>query len=72
MFKKFLSIFNIFNKNFSIKILFKRFFGAVFLLLILICLISTLIVLNLFSFLTISEKYSNFIYEIIVNSFKKI
>ena len=72
MFKKFLKFSNIFNKNFSIKRLFKRFFGEVFLLLILICLISTLIVLNLFSFLTISEKYSNFIYEIIVNSFKKI
>lgn len=69
MIKKFL---NIFNKDFSIKRLFKRFFCAVFLLLILICLISTLIVLNLFSFLTISEKYSNYTYEIIVNSFKKI
>ena len=68
----FLKFSNIFNKNFSIKRLFKRFFGAVFLQLILICLISALIVLNLFSFLTISEKYLNFIYEIIVNSFKNI
>ena len=68
----FLEFSNIFNRNFSIKRLFKRFFGAVFLLLILICLISALIVLNLFSFLTISEKYSNFVYEIIVNSFKNI
>lgn len=68
----FLKFSNIFNRNFSIKRLFKRFFGSVFLLLILICLISALIVLNLFSFLTISEKYSNFVYEIIVNSFKKI
>ena len=67
----FLKFSNIFNKDFSIKILFKRFFGAVFLLLILTCLICTLIVLNLFSFLTISEKYSNFVYEVIVNSFNK-
>lgn len=68
----FLKFSNIFNKDFSIKRLFKRFFSAVFLLLILMCLISALIVLNLFSFLTISEKYSYSIYEIIVNSFKKI
>lgn len=68
----FLKFSNIFNKDFSIKILFKRFFSAVFLLLILTCLICTLIVLNLFSFLTISEKYSNVIFEIIVNSFKKL
>ena len=68
----FLEFSNIFNRNFSIKRLFKRFFGAVFLLIILMCLISALIVLNLFSFLTISEKYSNFVYEIIVNSFKNI
>ena len=68
----FLKFSNIFNKNFSIKRLFKRFFSAVFLLIILICLISALIVLNLFSFLTISEKSSNFVYEVIVNSFKKI
>lgn len=68
----FLKFSNIFNKDFSIKILFERFFGAVFLLLILTLLICTLIVLNLFSFLTISEKYSNVIFEIIVNSFKKL
>lgn len=68
----FLKFSNIFNKDFSIKRLFKRFFSAVFLLIILICLISALIVLNLFSFLTISEKYSYSIYETIVNSFKKI
>ena len=68
----FLKFSNIFNKDFSIKILFKRFFGAVFLLLILTLLICTLIVLNLFSFLTISEKYSNVIFEIIVNSFNKL
>ena len=68
----FLKFSNVFNKNFSIKRLFKRFFSAVFLLIILMCLISALIVLNLFSFLTISEKYSNFVYEVIVNSFKKI
>ena len=68
----FLKFSNIFNKDFSIKILFKRFFGAVFLLLILTLLICTLIVLNQFSFLTISEKYSNVIFEIIVNSFKKL
>ena len=61
----------IFNKNFSIKSFFKRFFAAIFLLVILIFLISTLFILNLFSFLAISEKYSTAIYEIIIRSFSR-
>ena len=47
------------------------FFAAIFLLVILIFLISTLIILNLFSFLAISEKYSTAIYEIIIRSFSR-
>lgn len=66
-----LKILEIFNKNFSIKSFFKRFFVAIFLLVILIFLISTLIILNLFSFLAISEKYSTAIYEIIIRSFSR-
>lgn len=68
MIKKFL---NIFNKDFSIKTFFKRFFASVFLLILMIILISFLAFLNLFSFLEISERCSKTIYEIIVHSFAK-
>lgn len=62
---------NIFNKDFSIKTFFKRIFAMVFLLILVTILISFLAILNVFSFLEISEKCSKTIYEIIVRSFAR-
>lgn len=59
----------ILNKEFSIKRFFKRFFTTLYFFNFMLILLCILTVLNLFSFLEISDRYSRTVFEIIMNSF---
>lgn len=59
----------ILNKDFSIKGFFTRFFTTLYFFTFMLILLCILTVLNLFSFLEISDRYSRTVFEIIMNSF---
>ena len=68
MFKKFLSVFS----KISFSSFLQRIGATLFLIFILNILLLSILFFNLFSFLKFADNLSKTIYEIIVNSFKKI
>ena len=68
MFKKFLSVFS----KISFSSFLQRIGATLFLIFILNTLLLSVLFFNLFSFLKFADNLSKTIYEIIVNSFKKI
>ena len=68
MFKKFLGVFN--KISFSSFLL--RIGGTLFLIFVLNTLLLSILFFNLLSFLKFADNLSKTIYEIVVNSFKKI
>ena len=70
MFKKFLSVFNIFSKI-SFSSFLQRIGATLFLIFVLNTLLLSVLFFNLLSFLKFADNLSKTIYEIIVNSFNK-
>ena len=68
MFKKFLSVFN----KISFSSFLQRISSTLFLIFVLNTMLLSILFFNLLSFLKFAENLSKTIYEIVVNSFKKI
>ena len=68
MFKKFLSIFS----KISFSSFLQRIGATLFLIFVLNTMLLSILFFNLFSFLKFADNLSKTIYEIVVNSFKKI
>ena len=68
MFKKFLSVFS----KISFSSFLQRIGATLFLIFVLNTMLLSILFFNLFSFLKFADNLSKTIYEIVVNSFKKI
>ena len=68
MFKKFLSVFN----KISFSSFLQRICSTLFLIFVLNTMLLSILFFNLLSFLKFADNLSKTIYEIVVNSFKKI